>query len=362
MQVTGASRLPSLTSLRFFAALLVVGYHAVPLLFPARVAVAATSVGFVGVTFFFILSGFVLTWSYRPGLGAFYWRRFARVWPLHAASLAVAIWILGDSRQSWGTLAANAFLVHSWVPDREVYFSGNTAAWSLSDEAFFYAILPALFVVAARRKIRRPMVTVGAVVVTALAVCAVVYVATDQAGNEALLYINPVFRSLEFLCGVLIAVALKRGWRPPVADRTALLVAGASLAAAVCVRVALKLAWPEAPVPAELYDTAMIVPFALLIAAVAASDQVGSGVGVLQHRALVKLGEWSFALYLVHSLLAMWLERYDLGSTGLGGLALVVGFVLVSVAASAVIYELLERPAEGWLRRLGPAPQPTRRG
>ena len=72
--------LDSLTILRGPAALFVFFYH-------TRWAhvVPSASVGYVGVALFFVLSGFVLTWSYKPADGAkkFYLRRFARVYPLH---------------------------------------------------------------------------------------------------------------------------------------------------------------------------------------------------------------------------------------------------------------------------------------
>jgi peptidoglycan/LPS O-acetylase OafA/YrhL len=88
-----ARRLDSLTGLRILAALGVVLIHSVknpssqkPLtVIPGLQSVA--SVGYLGVTFFFVLSGFVLTWSARRGGHAksFYQKRFARIAPLSLA-------------------------------------------------------------------------------------------------------------------------------------------------------------------------------------------------------------------------------------------------------------------------------------
>src|SRR3954470_17084064 len=82
----GRRDLPSLTGLRWVAALLVFAFHS------AGYGVLTTSwwhltrFGFIGVSFFFVLSGVVLTWSSRPGQTSrqFYWRRFARIYPSHA--------------------------------------------------------------------------------------------------------------------------------------------------------------------------------------------------------------------------------------------------------------------------------------
>jgi peptidoglycan/LPS O-acetylase OafA/YrhL len=72
-------RLDSLTGLRFFAALAVVLVHVGGQFATARWLLTVESYGYAGVSFFFVLSGFVLTWSHREqSAGRFWWRRFAR--------------------------------------------------------------------------------------------------------------------------------------------------------------------------------------------------------------------------------------------------------------------------------------------
>ena len=73
MQRELPNRLDSLTGLRFFAAWLVVVHHfsnfaTMPYIW------RYTGFGATGVTFFFVLSGFVLTWSFVPSdtAGRFY--------------------------------------------------------------------------------------------------------------------------------------------------------------------------------------------------------------------------------------------------------------------------------------------------
>ena len=81
--------LPRLTSLRAFAALVVFLSHLDIRGGTLGAAGPFVAYGYVGVGFFFVLSGFVLTWSYVPGapVGAFYLRRFARIWPNHFVML-----------------------------------------------------------------------------------------------------------------------------------------------------------------------------------------------------------------------------------------------------------------------------------
>ena len=92
------SRLESLTGMRFLAALLVFGCHAAVLGYFApetelRLMKFTYSGGWIGVVFFFVLSGFVLTWSVRPGdtPRAFWRRRVCKIYPNHLVTALAAI-------------------------------------------------------------------------------------------------------------------------------------------------------------------------------------------------------------------------------------------------------------------------------
>ena len=140
--------LPSLTSMRFFAALMVALFHACVW---SSVPLGPFRYGFVGVTFFYILSGFVLTWTWRPhdSLRFFYLRRFARVYPLHLLTAMIALafaalGVRGEGEVSPLTALLNLALLQAWVPDLAVVGALNGPSWSLSNEAFFYAVFPLL--------------------------------------------------------------------------------------------------------------------------------------------------------------------------------------------------------------------------
>ncbi|MFJ2291334.1 acyltransferase family protein [Streptomyces sp. NPDC087894] len=142
-------RLASLTGLRFRAALVAVLYHLSRQTGKLPWISDVTWYGRTGVTFFFVLSGFVPAWTYdgkTVPAAVFLWRRFARIWPLMAVSIAasVAAWrVLGTDVSLKGVVATPG-LVNSWAPGREYRVGGNPAAWSLSDEAWFHLIFPLL--------------------------------------------------------------------------------------------------------------------------------------------------------------------------------------------------------------------------
>src|SRR6266496_2959700 len=94
--------LPSLTGMRFIAASCVVANHALFInLFPPGLAgdweIVIRQASWTSVGSFFVLSGFVLTWSARPGDAArtFYRRRFFRIYPQHLLTFVVAALLIG---------------------------------------------------------------------------------------------------------------------------------------------------------------------------------------------------------------------------------------------------------------------------
>lgn len=114
--------LPSLTSCRFFAALAVVLHHSGA---TGSAYEAVGKAGWMGVSFFFALSGFVLMWSFDPSRSKmdFYINRLSRIYPLHLFGLLVslaAFFALGSPLAGYvgtelGTLAS-LVLVHDWIP------------------------------------------------------------------------------------------------------------------------------------------------------------------------------------------------------------------------------------------------------
>src|SRR4051794_37121725 len=132
------SKLNALTSLRFFAASTIVLQHSLVLLLPADVFLGWPLQQ--GVSFFFVLSGFILVHAYPElptwrSVFRFWIARFARVWPAHAFALLLVVVLFAPSGNAGGEAKkffANVFLVHAWTPQMDYYFSYNLPSWSVS--------------------------------------------------------------------------------------------------------------------------------------------------------------------------------------------------------------------------------------
>jgi peptidoglycan/LPS O-acetylase OafA/YrhL len=353
MVVTSARRLrlDSLTGLRFFAALVVFGYHLLGFFYFTAPYAAMTHVfvqGVVGVSFFFVLSGFVLTWSHHRGdrAGAFYRRRVARIGPLHVATwlLMGIVLVAYATRPALWPATASLLLLAPWTPWLANHLTMNNPSWSLGCEAFFYALFPLLYALLHRWSPgRRRLLGLGAVV-AALVVAVVASPAPDGSTAFWFVYFFPPVRLLEFVLGMLLALELADADRGLFAHRR--LPFGAIGLLAVGAYVADS--WAPTAYQAVVVT---LVPFALLIVAAAQADQLGRP-SVLRWRPLVVLGVWSFAFYLVHWAVLTVLLHEDPRHLGvLGGILNGVGALAACIVLAGLAHRAIERPLERLIRR-----------
>lgn len=167
--------LPSLTGARWLAAVAVYLLHALVFLnvypfqqsdlFATIHAFIPMQLGSAGVTFFFILSGFLIYWSNSELKGVrntLYYckRRITKIYPMHLIALAMFIvasakittsgiqWVLDFADiQFW---LPNALLIHTWNPDWASLSGMNVPSWSLAAEMLFYLTFP-LFIPLVRK-------------------------------------------------------------------------------------------------------------------------------------------------------------------------------------------------------------------
>lgn len=343
--------LPSLTGLRWVAALGVFGFHILVVQYFSGSAVtvwgAVFGPGSSCVALFFVLSGFVITWSYRSGETTRFWlRRVARLWPAHLVAVGLALVVAATTVPGIRTTdpmgeLANVFLVSTW--HTQWWQAGNPVSWSLACEAFFYFVFP--FLHAALRRCPGPFLVAVASVMLLVTFTAPALAA--HLPGQLSPYSFPPFRLPEFILGIVCALLIRQhGWsgpRPVVAVPVAVLGYVASAGGFFV---------PPAGIePSALAD----LGFALLISALVRIDLAGRR-SVLASRPFQLLGKLSFSFYLVHLLViasvsSPWPDGHPQIAWVPAALLALVSLT-VALALAAALHFGVEVPARQALLRL----------
>lgn len=375
--------LAALTSLRFIAAFAVLLLHYRDLLGPLPAWLMRGIVGGqYGVTFFFILSGFILTYRYHewfaPGVSdARFWRfqrfRVARIYPVYLLGLlldtpwhlierAQAGQLAADGQTYWASWLINLVGLQTWVPAVPYAMYWNTPAWSVAAEFFFYATFP--FVCSAlssRVKTTSGLATVfasallGGIALYAAVIYAMNYVVHAAAQTQYIVIVyNPMLRYSEFLAGCVAGLFfLRRRGRKPAGPGAGSRKARDAVVLLSLLAIVLRIAGPDYTGPSQwlwLMDVSVkyavfIVPFTAIILAVASGPTCLSW--LLERPWMILLGEASYALYIIHWSVTSFLRMGYLG--GLASPAVHGMFLLATIGASLLCYRYVEVP---WRERL----------
>jgi peptidoglycan/LPS O-acetylase OafA/YrhL len=342
--------LRNLTSVRFVAAAMVVLFHIRDSL-PAIVVNGAVEIGYVGVSFFFVLSGFILAYNHSASLPdrEFWKARLARIYPVYLVGLLLSLPFFAvlavRGEVSWGALVAALLLVQAWVPGFALAL--NAPGWSLSDEAFFYAMFPAVMHRLRGMTVRGAVWSGAAAWIAGLAV-PVVYLAVsggrdigamDHGFSVQAVKFGPPGRLGEFIAGMAAGVVFLR---LPRTSRPAL-----TLAAAAVVAVLVSLA---SRIPYLVLHNGLFAPaFVALIFGLATTD-----VPLLASRVFVRLGEASYSLYILHAPIWMVVTAVEKRQHLLGR-ALPAVYLGLSLVISLLAYRYIEVPMRARLRSTGGA-------
>lgn len=351
------TRLPSLTGMRLIAALLVFFTHAsIESVFSDQ-GVASWTHRFLepggryGVSFFFVLSGFVLTWSAGPrdSVWGFWRRRLAKIYPLHVVTWAMALVLLATVKSpglvlNWHVATLNLALLHAWFPWADTMVSINAPSWSLCCEALFYLAFPLIIWIV--RKIRPAMLWPAALFAVAVVMCTPLFteLLPQQPvipGYNVTFYgswfmkVFPLAHLFEFVVGILMArIVLAGRWINLGFTPAAIL--------AICDYYAV------AKVPMFYsFAAAGIIPLALLVPAAAEADRRATTTWGLRSKAMVRLGEISFAFYMVHWMVLHYGHRIigptDTWSTP-AALGLWAAAFVIALIAAWLLHEGVEMP------------------
>ena len=223
-------KLHALTALRFFAAAAIVLHHSSGL-FPWDQSLTDTFHLSQAVSFFFVLSGFILTYVYPsldawPARARFLRARFARIWPAHLAAFAL-LFLLFEHSARFGTLYGsfplallNLSMLQAWVPVRYAYSSFNFVSWTISTEFAFYLLFPLLIHNFHKTWLLKLLLSL-ALFAASIALVILCHIPPEDPAHSwnisilGIVYVNPLARLFEFTLGMTTALLFQRTLHKP---------------------------------------------------------------------------------------------------------------------------------------------------
>lgn len=342
-----------LTSLRFLAAFYVLLYHTWHGPFPGGHGWLNTLIdaGHVSVSFFFTLSGYILTLVYlsqgRPVDRRRFWvARVARIYPVFLLTMLLDVpfavlnrldhlTLQGALVKVTGGFVEESLMLQAWWLNWRILDPPN---WSLSVEAFFYLLFPFAGLALWRMRTSRLLLVSGLIWFAGMAAD---LLALRLGFAEKAVMFNPILHLPEFVGGIALYVCQRRS-------------ASARLSPVAMLMVALSgfLILVFAGAPRVLLNNGVLLPvFALVILAASSGQPVITR--LLSARWLFHLGRASYALYLLH--VPAW-ELMTLAGWNHSRAAYPL-YLVGTIAASLAIHAWVEEPAREAIRNMQPRPE-----
>lgn len=223
LEAPSRAEIKSLTSFRFIAAFYVFLFHLQirePLVETGPIA-ALLAEGAVGMTMFFMLSGFILAYVYgtKPfDISQFIRNRFSRIYPVYFIAAILALpWLFMETFRSqyiWIAIGqfsmlfvTGVFMLQAWF-HYSFSFWNNSASWSLSNEAYFYALFPLFSRILGKLSPQTLIALFAACTIFSTAIPISFYLFEAAKHSTALFYILPAYRILEFIAGIIVYLLL----------------------------------------------------------------------------------------------------------------------------------------------------------
>lgn len=349
---------PVINLLRFVAAFWVLIFHArihfgdLPDLWPIMPIIEQ---GVLAMSLFFMLSGFILSYRYsgftEPGSwSAFYKARVARLYPVYLFMGIVTIWTLGSTREGfllaewgaggqliWLAIVVGLFVLalQAWFP---AFFSvwNFGGSWSLSVEAFFYSMFPAL-----REKFNSMSngalvaVIYGTPLVLILILVGMIASLHDEKVSSIVFYSVPIYRLPEFLLGIAgYCYFLERRGN----------LNYLKVAAGASAGIGLILLYFVGDLPGNIdYGAFFVLPFLFAFVVFAKPFQLPT----LVSSTFNYLGSVSYCVYIVQF---GTVPLYKAALTGSNVEFKWFIFICTNLLLAVLVYHFVERPAHGYLR------------
>lgn len=333
-----------ISSLRFLFIIAIFLHH----------TVSYTGGGYLGVEFFFILGGFVMTLGYKDRIlgsdfsyKSFIFKRIAKYYPLHWLCLAAILILLlftGEfGKDKIVPLMVNAALLQSWVPLKTVYFSFNAPSWYLSDMLFLVGVFPFLLKgITAILKTKRWT----AVFLTSLFTAYIaLFIMLQDDQRHFWLYINPLVRLMDYILGILSAflfLSLK-------GREMALASSAVSLKILMYGCLGLLFFLSIVLPPRYLMCSLIFAPLVSALLILVSLEPVG-GKSVFSWKPMVILGGFSFEIYMIHGVCLRYFDFIKNNFIGIDDKLLYVPvYLILTVLLAIACRKLFVEPVSRYL-------------
>lgn len=356
-------RFEALNVFRFIAALIIVIFH---FQFPFIIIYKNVNLTIPGfffdgpdmVTFFFVLSGFVMTISYysKESLDRNYWlNRISRIYPVYFFALLLTIAAFGISKMDFA-LILNLTLLQSWFPQYALAINGP--AWALSVEAFFYVSFP-LILFYLKRKEYNPLKVISAAVLFWLLTQIILTILLNSrfykgVGSYSHEYIFhfPLPHLCSFILGIAGGYLIIKNQQllqlPKFISYSCVIltsIGGFFLVGSM--GMIQRLIGFRIPTGASLLGPLFLI---FILSIVAISDTSASR--FLSNRLFILLGAASYALYILQLPINNLLYRFVLPLPSLGeGMNLIL-FIFINIILSIIAFYIIEKPGQIMVKTL----------
>lgn len=333
-----------LTSLRFLFALMVFAAHCYVI--DPCFSHFLYKEGFVGVNFFFILSGFIIAYNYQRRFQQetvsrreFWVARFARIYPLHIATLFLSLLTGGYLlAMNWDTVLKfllQLFLLHPFVPQMDYFFSFNSPSWSLGCEQLFYFLFPFLVLrLSSSRRLFWLLLVAGIFLIGGMTL-------TPEENIRAYWYVNPLTCLPDFLVGMLLFNLYDQKARNWSRQKATWIEIGAVALFIVSYYAASAGLLPKV----YRYSVYYWLPVSCIIYVFAVNR--GAISRFLSNKYLVIGGDISYAMYLLHLFL---IDFYKKSGLSYPPLVVIPVLLLLTIGFSLLSFYYFEKPVNRYIR------------
>lgn len=292
----------------------------------------------IGVSYFFILSGFIMVIAYNNkniNVLDYYKNRFARIYPMYI--FALTLFIIISHTITKRLIFYHIIGIQSWLPGFPLTL--NIPGWSISVEFFFYGMFPLIFYLLKKYSLKTVSIAIIIIwIVTQLFTH--IFIENFYEGypskNHDFVYYFPLMHLNEFLIGNLAALFFLTKMKSKNYDIFILLFVLATIAIIKFTSL-------------HLHNGLMAITFVPLIVLISANN--GYITKIFNHKILFYLGEVSYSLYILQYPVYLLMRRmFNYFHIPVSKIQFLAVFILILLIVSIISYELIEKNTRKWIK------------